>query len=125
MEADAAGEEAVDIRTGVIKATSGDPRQTHRESANREPIADITVGPGQPVAAINPDTRTGIDQNIGDERIGQQGLQRARSQDLGRQLQPCPTSTRLAQDDGLTLKNSGNESWRRSFAQTDLGPDRR
>ena len=124
MEADAAGEQPVDVRAGVIKSTSGDPGQTHGESANRRLVADLTVRAGQSVASIDPHARTGIDQDIGDQRIGQQGLEGAGSQDLGRQVQPRSKSTSLPQDHRLTLEYSRNEPRCRDPAQTDLRPDR-
>jgi hypothetical protein len=46
MQADTARKQPIDIRAGVIEATSGDPGQTHGESADRGLIADDTVRAG-------------------------------------------------------------------------------
>jgi len=71
VQPDATGKQPIDIRAGVIQATTGDPGQTHREPADGGLIADLAVRAGQAAAAIDPHARTGIDQDIGDLWIGE------------------------------------------------------
>jgi hypothetical protein len=70
MKANATGEQAVNVRTGVIKATSSEAGQTHGKAANCQLVPDLAFGTGQAVAAIHPHARPGIDQHIGDLRVG-------------------------------------------------------
>jgi len=124
VQAHAAGEQPIDIRAGVIKATTGDPGQAHGESADCRLIANHAVRADQAVAAIDPHARAGIDQDVGDQRIGQQRLQRAGPQDLGGQLTARSQGTRLPQNDGLAIENLRNQPMRRGPARPDLGPHR-
>jgi len=101
MKANPSGKQPIDVRARVIQTASGDPRQAHGESANSQLVADFAAGSGQAVTAIDPDSRSGIDQDIGDQRICQEWLQRARSQDLRRELHPGLGCSRLPQNDCL------------------------
>ena len=125
MQADAAGKQPIDIRAGVIKATAGDPGQTHGQPADRCLVTDLTVRTDQALAAIDPHSRTGIDQDVGDPRIGEQRLQRTRPQDLGGQLTAGTNGTCLTENDRLPIENLLNQTQRRSPACPDLRPHRR
>jgi hypothetical protein len=116
------GKQPIDVRAGVIEATTGDPGKTHRESTDRLLIADIAVSPGESVATVDPDTRPRIDQDVGDPRIGEERLQRASPQDLRGQLGASSEDTALAKNDGVTIENLRNQDLCGSPALPDLRP---
>ena len=124
VQPDATGKQPIDIRAGVVEAATGDPGQTYGESADCELVADLAVGPGQAVAAIDPHAGARVDQDIGDLRVGEKPLQRAGAQDLCSELGARAEGTRLTEHHGLSLKNLRNQPRGRRPARPDLGPHR-
>ena len=105
VQTDTAWKQPINIGAGVIEATTGDPGQTHCESADRRLVADLAVGASESVATVDPHTRPCIDQDIGDLWIGEQRLERTGAEDLSGQLSASPEDTSLPKNDGLTVEN--------------------
>jgi len=124
MQPNTTRKQTVDVRAGVIEATTGDTGQTNCQSADRGLIADLTVSTCESVPTIHPHARSRVDQNIGDPRVGEQRLQRSRAQDSRGQLSASTKDTRLPKDDGLVIKNLRNQDLRGSPALPYLRPHR-
>ena len=86
MQPHTVGQAGIDEWGGLVESAPGLRRHALRQGQNRSLGAERHIAGLQAGAAINPDPVAAIDQDIGDARAVQQGLQDAGTHEFGTDL---------------------------------------